>query len=91
MLRMRHQPEHVPGGVADAGDVVDGAVRVLAGRVPEDDLSVRLELAEQILACEPAALTVFDGDRQLLVLGAARRERSVDLLDAQAARRGRRS
>ncbi len=40
VLRVRHQPEDVPVLVADARDVGDGAVRVLARRVAEEDLAV---------------------------------------------------
>ena len=47
VLGVGHQAEDVPVLVADAGDVGDGAVRVLAWRVAEQDLPGRLELGER--------------------------------------------
>ena len=73
VLRMRHQPEHVPGLVADAGHVADRAVRVLAGRVAEEDLAFGFELREQLRVGEPAALAVLDRDRERLARLAPRR------------------
>src|SRR5690349_11143870 len=42
-LRVRHEPDHVPAGVADARDVARRAVRVVAHVPPHDPLA-RLEL-----------------------------------------------
>ena len=66
VLGVGHQAEHVPCLVADPGHVGDRAVRVLAGRVAEEDLPVRLELLEQLRVGEPAALAVLDRDRERL-------------------------
>ena len=44
MLGVRHQAEDVPCLVADARNVCDGTVRVLARGVAQDDLVVPVEL-----------------------------------------------
>jgi hypothetical protein len=79
MLGMRHQAHDVPFRIDDAGDVGDGTVRVVL--IAEDDLSVRLELAEEPLVGEPAALPVLDRDGEGLTALAERRERRVGSLD----------
>src|SRR5271166_5618011 len=48
VLGVRHQPEHVAGGVAHAGDVVARAVEVVARGVAEHDLVVALERSERV-------------------------------------------
>src|SRR4026209_1393967 len=54
VLGVRHQAEHVALGGAQAGDVVLGSVRVVAGRVAQDDLVLverlgRVETAGRVL------------------------------------------
>jgi len=75
VLGVRHQPEHVPARIGDAGNVGDRAVRVLARCVAKCDLTVRLDLLEQVRVGEPAALAVLDGDGQALSRLAAAEER----------------
>src|ERR1700704_714575 len=79
VLRMGHQAHHVATLVADAGDVVDGAVARLA--VAQDNLTVRLELPHELGRGEPAAVAVLDRDHDPLPDGAARRERKVGAFD----------
>ena len=81
MLGMRHETHDVALRVHDAGDVCDRAVRVVL--VTEDDLPVRLELGEEPVVREPAALPVLDRDREDLVRFAERGERRVRALDAE--------
>ena len=64
VLRVRHQAEDVARLVADAGDVGDRAVRVLAGVVAEQELAGRLELGDRLRVGKPAAVAVLDRDRQ---------------------------
>ena len=64
VLRVGHQSQHVAALVADAGDVVDGAVARLA--VAQDNLTVCLELAHELRRREPAAVAVLDGDHDAL-------------------------
>src|SRR6266581_9375319 len=79
VLRMGHEAHDVAALVADAGDVVDGAVARLA--VAQDNLTVRLELAHELGRREPAAVAVLDGDRDALAGRAPRREGQVVALD----------
>ena len=58
------RPKTFPPSLHDAGDIGDGAVRVLARRVAEEDLPGRLELGERLRVGEPAAVAVLDRDRQ---------------------------
>src|SRR5436190_23932917 len=58
VLWVGHQADDVAGLVAHARDVVLGAVRVLAGRVAEDDLR-RVEVRREV-----AARRVLDRGRQ---------------------------
>ena len=76
-------PNTLPCSLDDARDVADRAVRVLARRVAEHDLPVRLEALDELVVGEPAAVAVLDGDRQRVALGAARGERRVRALDGQ--------
>jgi hypothetical protein len=82
VLRVRHQPHDVGVGIGDAGDVGDGAVRVVAV-VAEDDLPVGLELLEQLGIREIAPLAVLDGDCQPLARLAAGGERRVGSLNSE--------
>ena len=60
--------------------------------VAEDDLAVRLELGEQLVVGEAAALAVLDGDVEPLPgLAAGEVNGGVGPLDAQPRRRGRRT
>src|SRR5215217_6222992 len=61
---MGHQPEDVARSVRDSGDIGDRTVRVVL--VAEYDLTVRVELGEQLLVREVAPLAVLDGDGEAL-------------------------
>lgn len=65
---MGHHTKNVFGSIADAGDVVQGAVGVgLVGNVPifiavtEEHLSVRLDLRQRLFIAVEATFTVGDG------------------------------
>ena len=77
-LGVRHQPDDVAGLVADAGDVVEAAVRVL--HVADDDAVVGPELGQRLGVAHVVALEVVDRDAQH-VAGArrAREHRRVRL------------
>jgi hypothetical protein len=66
VLRVRHQPDHVPRGVRDARDVARRTVRVLAGGVAEHDATLSLELVEHGLVGDEAALAVLDRQHEAL-------------------------
>ena len=83
MLGVGHEAEDVAALVADARDVGDGAVRVLARLVPEQDLTGRVELGDRLGVGEPAAVAVLHGDRERLALGAAGGERAVGARDLE--------
>ena len=76
-----HQTEDVTAFVADAGNVVDGAVGVV--HVADDDAVVALELFEDGRLGEVAAFTMGDGDAEDLALGAGVGKGSVRGLDAE--------
>ena len=57
VLGMRHQAEHVPVRIEDAGDGRNRAVRVLL--VAQDDLPIAVELLEQVEA--PLAGAILNG------------------------------
>ena len=64
VLRVRHEPHDVARLVADAGDRVDGSVRVV--EVAEDDLR-RVEIRRR----DVAAVAVLDRDDEALPVVAA--------------------
>src|SRR4029077_11491581 len=87
-LRMGHHAEHVAALVDDAGDVVQGAVRVGArhdasGRiaVTKDHLAVLLESRQRGRLGEVAALTVSDRYANDLAVRALGREGDIRSLD----------
>ena len=80
-LGVRHQSDDVPRGVADAGDVVQRAVRVRPrrnGRSPGGSLRGR----ERLGIGEVVAFAVRDGQRSTWPPSHASGERRVGLLDA---------
>src|SRR5687768_1628946 len=89
-FRMRHEPHHITGLVADAGDAVDRPVGI--GRVddlavlvdiPEDDAVGRLELGHHLRRRVKVAFAVGDGHADSLSHVRAPGERRVGVLDAQ--------
>ena len=60
MLGVGHEADDVAGGVADAGDVGQGAVGVVAGGVAEDDLAGGGQGGGVVV--DVAALAVLDRD-----------------------------
>src|SRR5512134_2436701 len=83
-LRMRHEPDDVAFFVADAGDVVDGAVRVrqisdvpLRVAVAEDDPPGRLELPHHLGVGVVVALAVRNGNPQHLATRRKAGERGI--------------
>ena len=87
VLGMRHQADDVAALVADAGDVVERAVGVVARCVAEDDPALGLELGEHLRRGEVAAGRVLDRDREHVAhLAGARPGRAgVDDLDVDLA------
>ena len=88
-LGMRHHADDVARLVAEAGDGVDRSVRIprivqppVGIGVAKDHLAVRFELAQQFRRREVVALAVADRNPQHLADAGRRRERRVDLLDA---------
>src|SRR5881394_1343460 len=71
---MRHQPQHVAALVADAGDVVHGAVAGL--RIAEHDLTVLLELADEL--GPPELVRELEENRQIVLRYAEPCNGSVD-------------
>src|SRR2546426_217016 len=72
-LRMRHQAQHIALAVADPRDVGERAVGISRGMlaafgrdVPEDDLTVALELSERAAVAEVVPLGVRDRELQHL-------------------------
>src|SRR6201988_2746276 len=64
-LRMRHDPHHVPAGVADAGYILHRTVGILCD-VPQDHLSGGLELRRGLRIRHVAAVPMGDRQHQLL-------------------------
>ena len=80
MLGVRHQAHDVAGLVEHAGDVRDGAVRILL--VAEQQLSARVEFLDELGRPVPRAFAVLDRDHESLSRPAPRRECGVAPLDA---------
>src|SRR5512143_2631074 len=81
---MRHQPKHVAGIVDHTGDLANAPVRVLARRVAEGDLPVRLQAIELVVRGEVAAAHVLDRDREALARGDLRTEWPSEVLGDDA-------
>src|SRR5207247_2215277 len=84
VLGVRHEPDDVPPGVAHAGDVAEGTVRVRLWRrapgavgVAEDDALLVLERRERALVGDVAALAVLDRQLEHLARAAAVGEERV--------------
>src|SRR5690348_6000762 len=75
VLGMRHQSEHVAALITHAGDVILRTVRVLAGRVAENDANG--------IWREVTARGVLDRDREPIAVAARARERRVSVNDLQ--------
>jgi hypothetical protein len=56
---MRHQADDVPGLVGDPGDIVDGAVRIVA--VAGNDTFIGTKLGERLRPADVIPLEVIDG------------------------------
>src|SRR6185369_9376551 len=80
VLRVRHEPDDVPPGVAHAGHVRERPVRVRSD-VAEHDPPLALERRERVLVRDVAALAVLDREREDLPRLAEMGERRVDRLD----------
>ena len=77
VLGVGHHAEHVAGLVAHAGDVVDGAVEVLAGRVAQDQLAGAVHRGERVGVGVVAPPGVLGGDAEQLAERARAGERSA--------------
>src|ERR687885_799058 len=82
VLGVGHEAEDVSVRVADPRDVGDGTVRILACRVAEDNLAVRVEVREQFGRRVEAAVVVLHRDNELLSFLAPGREEGVRVLNA---------
>src|SRR5947209_744571 len=77
VLGMRHEPEDVALLVADAGDVVERSVGILAGGVAQQHLLGVQDPRQLLVGRVVATGGVLDGDRQPLAGLAATREGGV--------------
>src|SRR3989441_11635640 len=80
-LRVRHDPQHVPAGVAHAGDGIGRPVRIVTHVAPHD-AAVRLELGGGALVRHIAAVAV--GERDLQDLAWLRSEEHTSELQSLA-------
>ena len=82
MLGVRHQPDDVAALVADAGDVAQRAVGVVA-EVADDDPPLPLQPVQRLGVGDVAALAVLQRDDDLLARREGRRPGGVRRLDLQ--------
>ena len=62
-FRVRHQAEHLPGRVADASDVSDGAVGVVTGVILQSNLPLFIELGQDAtITCDESSFAMRDGE-----------------------------
>src|SRR5215210_639389 len=81
VLGVGHQPEYIPRFVRHPRRVACRAVRVVAARIPEGDLAVRLQRLEHVVGRVEAARPVLDGQQQGLAARARACESAVVVLD----------
>jgi hypothetical protein len=77
-----HQADHIPAFIANAGDVVEGAVRV-AVDVTENHLAVALQATQRVLVGNVAALAVLQHEVDDLAHPEVGRPRGIHRLDLQ--------
>src|ERR1700680_3251914 len=88
-LRVRHQARDVALAVADAGNVVERAIRIARGVIcalwsciAEQNLAILFEIGERCFIGVVVAVIVCDGNFQNLALRSGVGERCIGLLDA---------